>query len=190
MRKIERLNELRASGSIPRVHGNGFIQLDLPDGSRLHVWDDGIPRQAVNTSKHDHAFGFESKVICGLLTNFVYRVAPAEVGKYVVYIPQRREGTEDTKLVPTGERVNVEVAAIKDVPAGSSYTFQPQVFHDTLYPRGETTATIMRKTVRLDVEPRVLVPFGEEPDNEFDREGFDPELLWPFIERALERAGA
>jgi hypothetical protein len=47
-------DELRDSDNYPRVHGNGFIQLDLPDGKRLHVWDEDIPRQKVNTSMHDH----------------------------------------------------------------------------------------------------------------------------------------
>ena len=40
-------DQLRALGRKPRVHPNGFIQLDLNDAGtrRLHVWRDGIPRQ-------------------------------------------------------------------------------------------------------------------------------------------------
>jgi hypothetical protein len=34
--------------------------------------------------------------------------------------------------------------------------------------------------------PRVLVEKGNEPDNDFHRDGFDPAELWPFIDQALE----
>lgn len=182
------VDELKAKGNRPRVHGNGFIQLDLPNGSRLHVWDDDIPRQSVNTSKHDHAFGFESRVICGTLINIEYEIRKSPTGFYVVHIPQRKEGTEDTKLVSTGERVVLRVVGHRKYSAGQSYKFKPLVFHDTWH--NGTTATIMTKTTRLDVEPRVLVPLGQEPDNDFDRDAFDPNLLWPFIERALDLARA
>jgi hypothetical protein len=180
--------ELRDSGNLPRVHGNGFVQLDLPDGRRLHVWDNGVPRQAVNSSVHDHAFGFTSHVICGILQNVVYDIVPSDYGQYVVHVPWRRPGTEDTKLTNTGERVNLVTEDVQTLPAGKSYSFSPGVFHDTFHIG--TTATIMTKTERWNADPRVLVPFGSKPDNEFDRDGFDPELLWSFIRRALELANA
>jgi hypothetical protein len=180
--------ELRDSGNLPRVHGNGFVQLDLPDGRRLHVWDDGVPRQAVSSSVHDHAFGFTSHVICGILVNVVYEVVPDPHGLFDVYAPMRRSGTEDTKLVSTGERVNLSTTEVQTLPTGKTYSFPPLVFHDTDHIG--TTATILTKTARRNVDPHVLVPHGVKPDNEFDRDSFDPELLWPFIHRALELASA
>jgi hypothetical protein len=178
------INELLLAGEEPRVHGNGFIQLDLPDGSRLHVWDDAVPRQEVSSSIHDHAFGFNSTVICGKLVNIEYILHYHLNGFYAICTPQRREGTEDTKLMPTGQRANLTVLRMDTYTKGQSYHFEPLVFHDTQH--DGLTATIMRKTERLQVEPRVLVPFGTEPDNEFDRDSFDPGILWPIIDRALE----
>lgn len=175
--------DLQNSDNLPRVHGNGFIQLDLPDGFRLHIWDDEIPKQKVNTSKHDHAFGFESTVICGQLKNITYHIAPSYTGAWMVHTPQRRDGTEDTKLVSTGERVGISRMWPEKIETGQSYSFAPQVFHETLYEG--TTATILRKTERLDVVPRILVPYDEEPDNEFDRDSFDEGLLWSIIKRTL-----
>lgn len=183
-----RYSDLRELEAQPRVHGNGFIQLDLSDGTRLHVWDYAIPRQKVDTQKHDHAFGFESKVICGTLINVAYDIHESKTGFYMIHTPQRQEGTEDTKLMPTGERVNVGYWHEHLIPTGKSYSCEPQTFHET-YHRG-LTATIIKKTQRLDIEPRILVPFGKEPDNEFDRDSFDPDTLWPFVERALELANA
>lgn len=178
--------ELHESGNTPRVHGNGFIQLDLADGKRLHVWDKNIPRQEVDTSIHDHAFGFHSKVICGTLINITYDIESNDKGIYAVYTPIRVEGTEDTKLAPTGERVHLVTRESGKYPTGSEYYFKPLMFHETGHIG--TTATIIEKTERLDVEPRVLVPWGDQPDNSFDREAFNPEHLWMFIEKALELA--
>jgi hypothetical protein len=54
---------LKERGVRPRVHGNGFIQVDLTADTRLHVWGDKrIPRQNVYTPIHDHVFGFESTI--------------------------------------------------------------------------------------------------------------------------------
>ena len=44
-------------GSEPRLHGNGFIQLDLGDDQRLHIWSPDLPpAQRVSTQIHDHQF--------------------------------------------------------------------------------------------------------------------------------------
>ena len=37
--------------------------------------------------------------------------------------------------------------------------------------------------------PRVLVPWGDDPDNDFDRNGFDPEFLWLLIKEILDATG-
>lgn len=42
--------------SEPRIHGNGFLQIDLDPLRRMHVWDHRWPRQIRDSSIHDHAF--------------------------------------------------------------------------------------------------------------------------------------
>ena len=92
------LEAVRASGSRPRVHGNGFIQLDLTERSRLHVWGDPrIPRQKVSTPIHDHVFGFTSTIIVGRLINVIYDVELRRFGDFNIFTPEIREG-EDTVL--------------------------------------------------------------------------------------------
>ncbi len=181
---IPTYEELRDSGVKPRVHGNGFLQLDLPDGRRFHVWDETLPRQKTRSSIHDHAFGFDSTVICGKLRHIEYAVIHKPKGFYDICKPQRRPGTEDTKLQPTGERVNVVVKEILDVFAGQSYHFGPLLFHDTICEN--FTATVLTKYRRINIEPRVLVPHGMNPDNDFDRDAFDPELLWVFVKKVYQ----
>lgn len=182
----EMITELLVSENEPRVHGNGFLQLDLPDGRRLHVWDESLPKQKVSSSIHDHAFAFKSTVLTGELTHVVYDAFPNPAGGYDVLAPVRTEGTEDTKLEPTGERMMVFEEFRKTIRAGGTYRFEPQKFHDTIC--NTLTATIIEKLYRLDVEPRILIPHGESPDNEFDREAFNPDLLWSVIFRALLEA--
>jgi len=71
------LKKVRADGGRPRVHGNGFVQLDLTERSRLHIWGDPrIPKQKVATPIHDHVFGFESTIIVGRVISLTYAVTP------------------------------------------------------------------------------------------------------------------
>src|SRR5512146_542220 len=107
MRLIDYLQS-RTTDYSPRVHGNGFIQLDITPTVRLHLWGDArIPRQRVATTIHDHAFGFTSRVVLGSLNHRVVHLAPASeadlfASEAMVYQPHRvhtRHG-EDTGLQP------------------------------------------------------------------------------------------
>lgn len=187
-----RADELRATNRVPRVHGNGFIQFDLTeDGTqRLHVWHDDIPRQVVATPIHDHVFDLHSKVIAGTLIHeeLVPINASLRKGTHRIFRARQEEGTQNTVLVPDEGTVHLNVSQRLVLGAGSVYTFPAWKLHQTEH-RG-LTATIMDKINAPDEygRPRVLVPVGQEPDNEFRRDNHDPEVLWPYIERALELA--
>ncbi len=61
---------LRDVGKNIRVHGNGFIQIDISSLTRVHVFGHPlIPRQLTPTPIHDHRFGFHSMVLAGCLVN-------------------------------------------------------------------------------------------------------------------------
>lgn len=178
--------EHRAQGP-PRVHGNGFIQVDLGGNERLHVWGHSdIPRQDVYTGIHDHRFDFVSTVIRGRLLNVTYAAAPSAAGEWQVYRPRVREG-EDTKLVPQDtywSLLPVSIEMVSSASASRRYGMISEVIHETI-PRGPA-ATIIRKTgVDENYEPRVFVPVGAEPDNDFDRYGFSEERLWSIIREVL-----
>jgi hypothetical protein len=190
------IHDLKARGARPRVHGNGFIQLDLDPEQRLHIWGHpDIPKQSVPTPIHDHVFGFHSELLIGRLVNVVYDFMPIpyEGETWEVYEPEVRHG-EDTVLQPTGETGSVRMRHAQLLVAGSSfiseYDFAPFVFHEMFAP--EPSATIITKrgpTLRENPtgrKPRVLVPEGVEPDNEFDRYNNDPNDLWRIIIEVLE----
>lgn len=201
--------DLRLAGAKPRVHGNGFIQLDLDVAgrTRLHVWDDRIPRQSSPTPIHDHVFALRSRVLCGtLIHEELTPVARDQGGTHRIFRAQQEEGTQNTILVPDVGEVVLDVEQRLVLGAGSVYTFPAYALHQTNY-RG-TTATIMRKIPASHPggcmagsesrcappgscacfdygRPRVLVPVGAEPDNEFRRDAFAPEPLWLIIAEAL-----
>jgi hypothetical protein len=179
--------ELRDAGRKPRVHGNGFVQLDLNDSGtkRLHVWDEDIPRQTVATPIHDHVFSLRSTVLVGTLIHEELEESPRDAGTHQTYVARQEPGTQNTILVPEPWQCDLEVVQRLILAAGSVYTFPAWKLHQTDH--RDTTMTIMSKINAPESygRPRVLVPVGSEPDNEFHRDGFDEEYLWEFIEKAL-----
>lgn len=191
MTKQEMLNAVldqQAQGAKPRVHGNGFIQLDMPNtNGRLHVWgDQRIPRQKVSTPIHDHVFSFESTVLVGKLLNVRYKIHDIGIANYKIYTASPRKGP-DTVLADTGEQAFAYPSYFEmlsaDVGLPNIYYMRAGDFHESI--ASWPAASLMR---RLDpsptfglTKPRVLVPLGKEPDNEFRRDGFFEPLLWAII---------
>lgn len=97
---LEEARELTAvaynRGAKPRVHPNGFIQLDLktPESEewhegkqaghsgadlRLHIWNPPgveLPHQDTVNEIHDHVFDMRSTVVKGMLIQRLYEFAP------------------------------------------------------------------------------------------------------------------
>jgi hypothetical protein len=178
------IKEIRARGRNIRIHGNGFLQLDLSeDGKlRLHIWDDSLPRQKIATPIHDHVFDLRSEVLCGTLIH--EELKPIEVGQgtHKIYRAVQEEGTQNTVLIPDEGEVLLKTEQRLCLAAGSLYTFPAWHLHESS--SLGFTATLMRKENAPDSygRPRVLVRVGQEPDNEFHRDGFDPECLWKYVE--------
>lgn len=199
--EIPSFEELRSAPRYPRVHPNGFIQLDLDGGEvngsghlvtrrRLHVFPDiPIARQATDNPIHDHIFDMRSTVICGALLQWRrdYTLDHDGVPTHQIWTADYRN-LHDTELRPTGVLVSESDSSCEEVITGGSYLQPAFTFHETKW-RG-LTATLMEKPlVYASFRPRVLCRIGEEPDNDFAREGCDEEeVLWDLIRRALEKA--
>jgi hypothetical protein len=114
----DEIETARREGRQPRVHPNGFLQLDLEpdkmsDGRhiakrRLHIFDDRLPRQTVRTAVHDHIFDMSSFVLKGTVLNDTYIAVDDEEGDLEVYQAQEMKCTE-TNLVPSGRRVSLRL---------------------------------------------------------------------------------
>lgn len=186
---LEKLKEL---GNRPRVHGNGFIQLDIDDRRRLHIWGHPeIPRQLTRSPIHDHIFSFKSRCLVGRLANVNYHQHIAPEGNWCVHVPQVRKD-EDTILIPTQEKCFVVPASVEVIDArGPVQTYQmpAYTFHETF--TDGPAATVIVKDGPTQAQggaglPRVLVNVEDKADNDFDRyDCADPETLWKIIEEVL-----
>ncbi len=188
------LAAVRATGSRPRVHGNGFIQLDLTPRTRLHIWGDPrIPKQKVATPIHDHVFEFKSTILFGRLVNVMYDIVPHLHGNFTVYTPEVRD-REDTVLRDTMQSVHAIQTRVEMVQWGgtvATYRIRPFEFHESFAPDGPAATIILKdaptQAQGAKAKPRVLVPVGTEPDNEFNRYDADPDLLWRIIGDTLKQ---
>jgi hypothetical protein len=184
----------RLAGNTPRVHPNGFVQLDLEDssgggvpgaGGRFHVWpdNDSLPRQETVNTIHDHKFDMRSEIVCGLLGQVRYDVGLAGVNlPWEIYVA-KYSCRHQSVLHASGVRVNVHACPVTFYGPGEVYVQPAGTFHDT-QARG-LAATIMTKTGEHEHDPRVLCLVGQPPDNSFIRGCADEGVMWNFIERAL-----
>lgn len=181
--------QLKLVASGIRMHGNGFIQLNLPNNSRLHVWPEHpVGQQKVYTGWHNHKFSFNSRVICGTLLHKQFDLVQDNDGKYNLYTAVVRD-KEDTELVLyTDQRYSLSNTQQFNMAAGSQYTFNKGMFHES---QGVgLTATIMTKTESDDtIKPIVLCPIYQKPDNDFNRYQLSEEVLWENVEKVFNLVG-
>jgi len=184
--------ELRKLGNKPRVHPNGFIQLDLDAARRLHVWHPRLPyRQKTFSPVHDHIFDFDSELLVGRLVNVKYLPKENASGSHQKWQVGLIAG-ENTKLMKVDEvRYSLYPVEVNITQPGYVYHMEKYVLHETL--TNEPTMTIMTKSnAELTTGPNcqgasVMVPWNEEPDNDFRRDAVDTHILWGLIDETLNR---
>lgn len=205
--------EVHTRGRNPRVHPNGFLQLDLvaddeqlPDASlstrirgatkprghsgtrrRLHIWNPPmieLPKQKVVTSIHDHIFDMRSTVVMGTLWQVLYKLVPDRFGAWHIAIA-RYSGAGESTLHPGDERFSAVPYNRFPITSGQRYTQPASTFHDS--EAHGTVVTVMEKTkIYPDRDARALVRHGLDPDNSFDRRNaMDEDALWNVIEKTL-----
>jgi hypothetical protein len=162
-----------------RIHGNGFVQAELADGSKMHIWGlKDCPKQKQSSFIHDHTTSFRSTIVMGIIRNDeyslreVYEGTPEEATIYEKYEAIVRN-KKDTILKPTGEKCFIQSRRRFYFAKGTTYEFPgiPTLFH-AVFPEGCLAVT---RVVRLEKEPSrnpiILVEEGKLPDNSFDRYG-------------------
>lgn len=202
----ELVEEVFNSGKNPRVHPNGFIQLDLADvedgwhashkkghsgaSRRLHIWNPPgleLPHQGTVNEIHTHVFDMRSTVVRGELWQRLYEFDEQE---FVDCTHELYEAVyaknSDSRLKPTGRFGRLVPQEWFCVPLGNTYTQPAFTFHDTHVEDGVTTVTVMEKMEIHDGDAYVLCEIGNPPDNSFDRASAVSEHeLWVAIRRSL-----
>lgn len=167
----------------PRVHGNGFIQLQITERTRIHIWpyeDDRLKVQQTNTGVHSHRFTFHSMILRGSLLHTKYAFVVGGKGQHRLWVPDKDEG-----LVPTEIYGDLRRQGHKCFNSGESYCMEAGDIHETR-PYGRSAVTVMTKLSILPYPPVVVIPVGQEPDNNFDRDkSNDPRVLWEIIKELI-----
>ena len=157
------------AGVVPRVHGNGFIQFDVPGhpNARLHVWHPDVPRQKNSTPIHDHTYSFYSTILAGELINITYLPSYESRGMFLAYqaVPRNSEDTVLELSSNTPRTLNIVKAKL--YRKGESYFFDAFKFHEA---KAVQAFTFMNKVdISKGAKPTVYIHKDEKPDNDFDR---------------------
>lgn len=158
-------------GNTPVVHPNGFIQLKLSDGRRMHFWDPSIPRQKVATPIHDHIFDMHSLIVAGSILHREVRPIQEDDGFFDIYEAVSVRDAE-TVLTATGTRARVDCCPWLEFGPGDEYDFPAGKFHETSDRLAPAISIITKGKEFKDMNPCVLVPHGVVPDNEFTRDSY------------------
>jgi hypothetical protein len=187
------IDALRAYGNAPRVHPNGFIQLDLVDRLRLHVWSDRPLRaRGKSASVHDHVYGFTSDVRLGTLVHREIRLYEHPEGEYELYaVESYAVAGRSMPLRPIdGKRHKIVSTVERRLVAPVRYAFPAFAFHEA-WAVGLTATVIAIDEPDRTRAARVLRPFGQPPVAEvFERDGGTGErdMLWDVIDRVCREA--
>lgn len=180
------LENITFYGKNLRVHGNAFLQLDLPNDQRLHIWpEERLETQKVYTGIHNHRFSFVSKILLGRLTHIEYDVQPSDNGSYHLYKTIR---TKDGESLAQASASRFKLTGRREfrLAQGSYYEFSWNEFHES-YGTG-LTATLMEKTaVNEDIDVLTLCPWDKEPDLEYDWFSFNDDYLWDIIKGVFDK---
>lgn len=178
--------QLRNGEAKPRLHPNGFIQLDLGDRKRFHVWPETPLLPTVRKEPiHDHTFSFDSEVMLGSLTHTVYDLVEDENGMFEVYTvqPFLAVGKETPLVKETDRRYRLDISKELVISAGQTYHFDAFLFHDS-QPHGLTASIMSYGEVDPSKRARVLHVVGQPSPETFDRDQIDVEVLWQEIQTA------
>lgn len=203
--QIEVKSVFEEGGGNPRVHPNGFIQLDLepvPESwhashqrghsgasRRLHIWNPvgiDLPRQHTHNEVHDHVFDMHSLIMYGCLTQHLFglEIGTDEPATHEMYRAVY-EKNSDSRLMSIGIVGVLDRYQSFTIMDGQSYTQPAFTFHDSA-PSG-LVVTVMTKQTIHDGEAHVLCPIGVEPDNDFDRaSAASSKELWSAIMGSIQ----
>jgi hypothetical protein len=178
---------------VPRVHGNGFIQLDVHDTLRLHFWGHPeIPRAVPTTPIHDHVFSFTSEVVMGSIMNINYTIKDNPHGLYAVYKASPvKLGENGWGIEPTGEVCDLVHLDHIVYRAGARYFMPKDVLHETNFQEWAVTAVFKHGPTLAQnpdgAKPRIMVPRCTPLNNYngFDRNSHEPNKLWGIIEEIV-----
>ena len=152
----------------PTFNGTGFIKVYLNPVTRLHIFSPNFPPTVRNSRIHDHMFKFTSQVLIGEMEHTEWLFDPVPNGTHKQF--KCYCGTDKREDPPSSIRYrgNIEVFRKHTYKAGDHYTFGgPGKYHEIAC--SELAVSVVTRTLEYtSYRPKLLVPYGEEPDHAFD----------------------
>ena len=175
---------LKSLGHTPRFHGNGFVQLYVGEGKRLHIWSPRLPAiRDHNATLHNHRYDVHSEVLYGKLIHTIYSIIDDPRGKYQRNVVNTSNPEDKPLTGPegTGQRVSLVDIGRYEMSAGSFYVFPYPFFH-TSEARELTVTLFEQVNDDRSRHPVVISPFGKAPTHAFDpATAPSEEVLWEVI---------
>jgi hypothetical protein len=182
--------ELVRNNDVPaRVHPNGFLQLNLPNDRRLHIWpEEPLPQSNPLLPIHDHTFAFESTILTGKLSNITREVIPIPDGPSCLYeiYPFLAGRGHNPFIRADSQHYDTYITEEATYRPGDVYEFPPFVLHETV-PEGCTATVIKHRNVDKERRARVVCPRDLSPDGSYRRDGTPQGQLWNIIGQLIAR---
>ena len=183
MEKFDRIDTGRL-----RLHGLGFLQLQLAGNRRLHVWHPDLPkRRCFEFSKvHNHRFSFTAEVLIGTQWNVRCLVESDPNGEWTKYYhegPRNEHGSRP--WIPDGT-VTITPGIVESIPAGSSYTSEMFEYHFTAVTGNPVVTLLTKREEDKSRGAHSTCHNCAEPDVDFNGSQLPQSRLWEIFQDALK----
>ena len=153
-----------------QVQGLGMLRTYLQPEVRLHIWHNSLRYKETHAAEvrrtlsiHNHPWDFSSTVICGEITNIIYRHAAPGAG-FREYQRIRIRCGADPDLPPEQSLGDVFplVGQSCALRAGESYTMRADELHETNFIDGTVTIVTRHFRPELDDMADIYCQVGRE----------------------------
>lgn len=180
------MKDFKDIGAVISLHGLGFLQITLPNKTRMHVWHPDLPRRKCfkQSSIHNHRFSFECIVLKGVQKNRIWDMEIDPTGEYDIISHNGARTEKGNRLSFVAGHCNMIPQDIKEYHPGASYFMYQGVYHDT--PNEGVVITLMTKFNEGVVHANSIIKRGYTFDQEFDRFQMSDNDMWDIVRLAFE----
>lgn len=154
--------------------GLGFIQLKIDETYRLHFYSSELP--PITEDIHNHRYGFQSRILKGSLTNYLYSIADGSD-----FIMTNESCNPDIEAPSEKRLCDAALAGKVTYEAGKQYYMDHGDFHRV---EADNCVTLLVRTDYKKGFAQVVTPANKESVCPFSKQ-IPEERLWKIIEKMI-----